>query len=130
VIALIAPLAAQSGLSPVDLVGLIGGIFGILSVVAGALAVLKSNYLKATVDTLKESNTALNERNDQLDKDVSSCALRIDALEKENETLRTLASGADAVVKLRETLAIQHAELLYAVTNLHVLQTLPKKAAT
>jgi hypothetical protein len=100
----------HSGLSFLNVFGVIGAILGILGLVGAGIAVLRSSYMKATVDTLKESNAALTERNTQLDRATAECSARMDALERENANLRTYVSGTDAIKSLGEQMAQQHVQ--------------------
>ena len=109
---ILAAAASSSELTIPAIIGIIGGVLGILGVVGAAAAVLRSSYLKATIETLKESNGALLQRNDQLDSAMLGCESRLTALEVENASLRTIVTSAVAVKELNETLLQQHLEAM------------------
>lgn len=90
----------------IDPIQLILGVIGIVTLVASALAVARASLAKSTIEVLKENNAALGERVDLLEEDKLKQSVRITALETENASLRTLASGKEEI----QTLSRQYAE--------------------
>ena len=76
------------------------GVLTLISVVASAVAVARASLAKSTIETLQQSNAALTERVDLLVEDNSRQSIRLAALERENEILRTLASGTESVERV------------------------------
>lgn len=92
--------------------GVLGAFFGIIALVAAAVAVFRANYMKATIDTLKESNAALSDRNDQLDRDIAECQKQLATLKAENHALQNYVSGTEAIHELGHQLKEQHTEAM------------------
>lgn len=87
-------------------VSIIGVLLGVIAAVAFAMMYFRGSYAKATIETLKQNNDALIERVDLLDDRANECAARADVLERENEMLKRMVTGADAIKTLQE--AVSH----------------------
>lgn len=101
------------------MIGLIGGLFGIIAIVAAALVYLKMGMAKTTIDLYREDNAALRlrmdsieEERDELRMQVSSCHGKISALEEERSILRDLATGKSAVDGLAHIVETHHGEVM------------------
>lgn len=96
--------------------GIIGALLTLVSVVASAVAVIRANLAKATIDTLKENNASLQERVLLLEKESERNAAtlvardaRLRELGAENKALQSYVSGTEAIEKLAEILSKQAA---------------------
>lgn len=87
-------------MSPDVILATVGAIFVLVATVTAAVAVARASLVKSTIETLRASNDALNERVEILMSDARSLNVRCDALENENRVLRNLKSGAEAVERL------------------------------
>lgn len=111
-------------------VGIVVGIIGLLGLFASAAAYLRASYAKATVATLAESNAALmqqvellkserdeerrdreRERREDSQK-ATQMALRVEALERENATLREVVQGKADVERLVMLIQDHHHEVI------------------
>lgn len=81
------------------------GVLTLVSVVASAVAVARASLAKSTIETLQQSNAALTERVDLLVKDNERQGVRLAAVERENDMLRGLAAGTEAVDRVEKQLA-------------------------
>lgn len=119
-------------------VGLAVAILGALGLLASAAAYLRASYAKATVATLVESNTALRSRLDDLEqerRDESEAhraqlanerrerlevVTRLEALERENGTLREVVQGKADVERLVMLIQDHHHEVIEDRKAFHV----------
>lgn len=116
-------------------IGLIGGFFGILTVVAAAIAVVRANLATVTIATYKADNDALRGRVATLEDEVKAktseladCTGRVAALEKERDYLTRIVTGRAAIEKLEETIVAQHADMLEGLDK--VVEAMAVIAAT
>lgn len=112
---MIAAGSTLSSLSPV--IGFFGAILALVGIVGAAFAYFKAAYARGTIETLKDSNAALIEKVDILEGASVECTTRLQAVEAENATLRTVVSGSDAIHTLARQIADQHAEVMARVTE-------------
>jgi hypothetical protein len=89
----------------------IGVLVGLLVVAATVVAFFRANYAKATIDTLRDSNTALTERVKELEAENGRQAVKIAHLEDEAVALRSYVSGTEAVARLEQKFDHYHGEL-------------------
>lgn len=80
----------------------IGVLAGLLVIAAVVVAFFRANYAKATIDTLRDSNTALTSRVTELEAENSRQAVKLKHLEDEAEALRGYVSGTEAVRALEQ----------------------------
>lgn len=111
------PLAINAA-PGVSYIFLATGILTVLSLLAAALAYTRSQYAKATIEVLKESNGALTERVRLLEEDSEHCQTKLALLENENNNLRTYVSGAEAVQVLAAQLKQQHTEQIVRLAEI------------
>jgi len=123
--AAVAPPAVLSGW-----VGLIVAVLGGLGLLASAAAYFRASYAKATVATLAESNAALKEQVELLKTErdderaerqrersedaqrAAQMALRVESVERENETLREVVQGKADVERLVMLIQDHHHEVI------------------
>lgn len=117
--------------------GIVLGIITLLSGGASAVAILKSNLLKSSIEVLRQNNDDLKERVELQKEELALYVAqaktdnaRIAALERENETLRGLASGSTAVEELAKTLTVtdkarqgEHYDIIAAVQTMSTVFT-------
>lgn len=119
-------------------VGLAVAILGALGLLASAAAYLRASYAKATVATLAESNAALSEQvrilKEERDEDrvereqerkedaakAAQMAVKIEALERENDTLREVVQGKADVERLVMLIQDHHHEVIEDRKAFHV----------
>lgn len=78
----------------------LGVLCGLLVIAAAALALFRANYAKATIDTLRDSNTALTDRVKELEADNTRILAQNESQATELRYLRTYVSGTEAVKAL------------------------------
>lgn len=94
-------------MSPAVIVSAVLGLLAIIAMIASAVAVLRANLSKTTIETYKASNDALKERVELLAGESERTVAKMATLEAENKLLRTLNSGADAVKAMGDAVADQ-----------------------
>jgi hypothetical protein len=111
---MVATLAAEAGaVTPLlTILGVAGGFFGVVGLLAGAGAVVRSSSVKANLELLRGEVADLSNSNARLDGENSQ-------LQKEVEVLRELVTGraavdtlTGAVQSLEKTLTAQHGVLM------------------
>lgn len=90
----------------------LGSILGIVLVVATIVAYFRTSLAKATIDTLKESNGALQEQATILKGEFAGVKARVEALERENNTLRSALSGRADASKILDRIQAHHDEVM------------------
>jgi hypothetical protein len=118
--------------------GLIVAVLGALGLLASAAAYFRASYAKATVATLAESNAALSEQvrilkeerdEDRLERErerkedaakAAQMAVKIEALERENATLREVVQGKADVERLVMLIQDHHHEVIEDRKAFHV----------
>lgn len=73
---------------------------GLLVIAATVVAFFRANYAKATIETLRDSNTALTARVAELEAEDVRKSTKIEHLESEAVALRSYVSGTEAVREL------------------------------
>lgn len=113
-----------------EVVGIILGVFAILSAVASVAAFFKANLSQKIIETLKESNAALTERVRILEDESTRDKAQIRALVAENAALQTYVSGTEAVKELAlvvgqadKARTTEHHDILAAIQTLPVIVT-------
>jgi len=79
--------------------------------VAALVAYFKASYARATIETLRDSNTALTARVTELEASEARLITRCDAQDQELRNLRTYVSGTEAVHALESKVDAYHGEL-------------------
>ena len=87
-----------------SLFSIILAVLTVVALLSSAVAISRANLSKSTIETLNESNSALKEQAGILADEIARMSARLVALERENEVLRSLASGSDAVQQLAKGL--------------------------
>ena len=96
----------------------VGVLVGLLVIAATVVAFFRANYAKATIDTLRDSNTALTGRVAELEAENSRQAGKIRHLEEEAVSLRSYVSGTEAVARLEQQMADHHLEVVTRLDRL------------
>lgn len=111
-------------------IGVILGVFAILSMVASVAAFFKANLSQKIIDTLKESNAALTERVRILEDQGNRDTARITALVAENVALQNYVSGTEAIQELAGALAkvdvaraAEHHDIMAAIQTIPMVIT-------
>lgn len=107
------------------MIAIVGGLFGIVGLLGSAIAILRANIVKGTLELYRENDNALRGRIDtleaeraELEKQVSRQGGEITALKEERTVLRDLATGASAVAELSEIVSGHHQEVVSLLTKL------------
>jgi hypothetical protein len=119
-------------------VGVAVAVLGALGLLASAAAYLRASYAKATVATLAESNAALSEQvrilKDERDaerqereaerarlaREAEQVAVRVEALERENGTLREVVQGKADIERVIMVITDHHHEVIEDRRAFHV----------
>jgi len=98
---------------------LLTGLIGLATLLAALIAFFRSGLAKATIETLKESNAALDERVRILEEQNRRLEVDLGAAHRTIEVLRDLATGANQmaqfqaqVVALIQQQTAEHGEIL------------------
>lgn len=101
------------------MIALVGGVLGIAGLIGAAIAVIRANIVRGTLDLYRENDAALRSRvetleseRDELKSTVNHQGGQIEALKEERAILRDLATGASAVEHLSEQVSLQHKETI------------------
>jgi len=105
-----------------DLVGALLGFVGVVGILGITYAVFTSARVQKTVDLYKMENEAQGKRIATLEAEDKRKAERLAAIEKENETLRDLATGRSVMEKLAND--IREAETLRRTEHHAMMQLL------
>lgn len=103
-----------------DLTVLLPFILTIATAAAAAVAYFRASYAKATIDTLKDNNDALDKRVDILEKELSEEKVKTEALREENRLLRTLVPAEETLGVILQSLVElghQHEAILHLLTD-------------
>lgn len=103
--------------------GFVVAVLGIIGLLASATAFFRASYAKATVTTLAESNAALKEQvailKDQQEADEQEraeeklqLATRLEAVERENATLREVVQGKADMERVVMVIQDHHHEVI------------------
>lgn len=104
--------AAAAGLSGIGAVlAVLGALAGMLVIAASVVAYFKASYARATIETLRDSNTALTSRVAELEADNTRLKTEAAAQKQELANLRTYVSGTEAVHALEVKVDAYHKEL-------------------
>lgn len=113
-----------------EVIGIILGVFAVLSAVASVAAFFKANLSQKIIETLKESNAALTERVTLLEGENTRDKAQIRSLLAENAALQTYVSGTEAVKELAQIVgsadkarADEHHDIIAAIQALPVVVT-------
>lgn len=82
-------------------------IFAVIVLVAGGLVIFKGEWMKKTITTLTESNTALAQQNDIFKGQIQDLMFKVNQAHQEIKALQRIASGSDIVEKLGEVLLVR-----------------------
>lgn len=103
----------------------IGGIFALVGLVAGSLAVVRSSYTRTQLEILRASVDDYEKRTDQLieERDESrqreaAVQVRLDASQREVQVLRDIVTSKQEIQDLRALIELNHKELHGGVTLL------------
>lgn len=99
----------------------IGVLVGLLVVAATVVAFFRANYAKATIETLRDSNTALTARVVELEAEDARKSTKLAHLEQEAADLRSYVSGTEAVARLEQQMADHHLAVLAQFEGLAAL---------
>lgn len=120
-----------------SLIAVIGGLFGIVGLLGSAIAILRANIVKGTLELYRENDNALRGRIDtlesertELEKQVSRQGGEIAGLKEERGVLRDLATGASAVAELGEIITAHHGEVVSLLTKLTEERRSPRTPRT
>lgn len=97
-----------------NLLGVLGGLLGLVLVVATVVAYFRASLAKATIETLKDSNSALTDRVAILEAEQERQKVRTESLERENATLREAVSGKADVAEILALITHHHNEVTAA----------------
>lgn len=87
-----------------NLLQLLPFILTIATAAAAGVAYFRASYAKATIETLKENNSALTSRVDILESDLKAAKVKVTAVEQENKLLRTLVPAEETLGTILLTL--------------------------
>ena len=107
------------------IIGTVATVVGLVAAGGGALAFLRVNMARGTLELYRQDNDALRGRVDTLEEELvverakgTESAGRLVALERERDVLRDLATGHSAVDALGEIVLRNHRELLERLDSL------------
>lgn len=101
----------------------VGALFTVLSAVAAAAAVLRSSYLKTSVEVLRANNEDLTGRVELLEASRSEDHEKIARLEAEKGALERVVTGRDLLEALAKQLTLHHTETLTRLDSVQVGMT-------
>ena len=90
----------------------LGVIAGLLVAAATVVAFFRTQYAKATIETLRDSNDALKARVDELEAENGRQATKLAHLEAEAADLRSYVSGTEAIARLEQQMADHHVAVM------------------
>lgn len=99
----------------VNLLQLLPFVLTIATAAAAGVAYFRASYAKATIETLKENNSALSNRVDILEGENETLKVKVAAVEQENTLLRTLVPAEETLGTILECLrelSDQHRDIL------------------
>ena len=91
-------------MTPTSLLGIIGSVFGLLSLVAGAAVYLRASYAKARIDALNAEIEEEKRRRGSLQEDLVHANAKIDVLEAKVAALNELVTQRAQLDGLRDTI--------------------------
>lgn len=97
-----------------SLVGIIGGIFGILSLIAGAAVYLRASYAKARIEALNSEVVEEKRRAEGLRRDVADLQALVAVQEAKIVALNELVTQRaqlDVMTRALEALRVEHIDL-------------------
>ena len=97
---------------------ILGVIAGLLVAAATVVAFFRTQYAKATIETLRDSNDALKARVDELEAENGRQAVKLKHLEDEAADLRSYVSGTEAIARLEQQLADHHLEAMSTMARI------------
>lgn len=93
-------------------------IIAVIGALGAAGAYFRVSYMKATVQTQKETIEAQSQRIDEYeqgqhdrDRQITDLQAKVHSLDNENHTLRGVISGREAIKELADLVKAQHAEI-------------------
>lgn len=98
-----------------DLVQLLPFVLTIATAAAAGVAYFRASYAKATIETLKENNSALSDRVDILETENKGLQIKVEAVKQENMLLRTLVPAEETlgtILLTLQELSEQHRDIL------------------
>lgn len=91
-----------------SILGVIGSLFAVVLVVATVVAYFRASLAKATIDTLRDSNNALQERVTILESETEKMKVKTESLQRENGILREAVSGKADILQIVQLLENHH----------------------
>ena len=91
-------------------------LLGVVGLLAASSVVIRSSATKASAVAWKGEAEAQKARADRLEADLADLKARVQALEREKQTLVDLATSSSAIERLTELVVHQHGETLAAIT--------------
>lgn len=107
-----------------DIPGALGILIAVLTIagIAGGLAAFFRSMQRATLETYKEDNEALRLRVDTLEKEriddrghIDTLRAEVTKLRADNDLLREIVPGTQAIKALHDTVADQHSQVMAAL---------------
>jgi predicted nucleic acid-binding Zn-ribbon protein len=95
----------------ISLLGVIGGVFGILSLIAGAAVYLRASYAKARIDALNGEIEEAARRETVMRTELSDARTRLKVLEAKNAALEELVTQRAQLEGLKESITLMRTEM-------------------
>jgi predicted nucleic acid-binding Zn-ribbon protein len=96
---------------PISLLGVIGGVFGILSLIAGAAVYLRASYAKARIDALNGEIEEAARRENVMRVELTDTRTRVKVLEAKNAALEELVTQRAQLEGLKESITLMRTEM-------------------
>lgn len=80
------------------------GIISLVMIVSGSMVVFKGEWMKKTITTLTDSNTALDAQNKIFEGQIKDLTTKIAQAHQEIAALQRIATGVDAIDRLHEAI--------------------------
>ena len=98
-------------MDPISLLGVIGGVFGILSLIAGAAVYLRASYAKARIDALNGEIEEAARRENVMRVELTDTRTRVKVLEAKNAALEELVTQRAQLEGLKESITLMRTEM-------------------
>jgi predicted nucleic acid-binding Zn-ribbon protein len=95
----------------ISLLGVIGGVFGILSLIAGAAVYLRASYAKARIDALNGEIEEAARRENVMRVELTDTRTRVKVLEAKNAALEELVTQRAQLEGLKESITLMRTEM-------------------
>jgi predicted nucleic acid-binding Zn-ribbon protein len=100
-----------------SIIGVLGGLFGVLSLIAGAAVYLRASYAKARIDALNAEIEEEKRRSAQLRVDIDALQAKSDIQEAKIAALNELVTQRAQLQGLRDSIDLIRSEIAVVARN-------------